>query len=68
MFRFISKYKLTLAGVIAGAICGYAYYYYIGCTRGSCPITSKPLNSAAYGGLIGALVVTSFKKESNHNK
>ena len=46
---------------------GYAYYYYVGCASGSCTITSKPLNSSLYGGLMGGLLfnllVTSNKKK-----
>jgi hypothetical protein len=43
-------------GVVAlGAVGGYAYYYFIGCTT-SCAITSNPWMSAAYGAFIGALV------------
>lgn len=39
--------------VIGGASAGYAYYYFIGCTTGSCPITSNPWISTMYGALIG---------------
>ncbi len=55
-------------GIIVGAITGYTYYYYVGCVSGACPITSRPLNSTAYGALMGALLFTSFKKETNRNK
>jgi len=40
----------------AGAALGFAYYYFIGCTSGSCPITSNPFISTAYGALIGAVL------------
>lgn len=46
-----------------GAIGGFAYYYFIGCSSGTCAITSKPLNSALYGALVGGLLAGSFKKE-----
>ena len=39
--------------VVIGAAAGFAYYTFIGCTGGSCPITSNPWVSTAYGGLIG---------------
>lgn len=32
-----------------GAIGGYAYYYFIGCSSGACPITSNPWISTVYG-------------------
>jgi hypothetical protein len=40
-----------------GALGGYAYYAFIGCVSGSCPITSNPWSSTVYGTLIGALFV-----------
>ena len=41
--------------VLAGAAGGYAYYHFIGCVSGTCPITSNPYISTAYGALIGGL-------------
>lgn len=61
--NFIVKHKLILIGIVAGALCGYLYYYFVGCTSGSCAITSKPLNSTLYGALIGGLLLNTFKKE-----
>jgi len=43
--------------VVAFAGAGYAYYALIGCSSGACPITSSPLISTGYGGLIGAVLV-----------
>jgi|TARA_B100001105_G_C22227374_1_gene372432 hypothetical protein len=40
------------SGVILGSSLGYAYYYFIGCNSGTCPITSNPMNSMAYGSLM----------------
>jgi len=62
--NFLSKYKLTLIGIIVGAIGGYLYYYFVGCTSGTCAITSKPLNSTLYGALMGGLLLNIFKKEN----
>lgn len=53
-----------LIGVLAGAVAGYAYYYFVGCASGSCAITSNPVNSTAYGALVGALLFSSFEKET----
>ena len=41
--------------ILAGATGGYAYYYFIGCLSGTCPITSNPYISTAYGALVGGL-------------
>jgi hypothetical protein len=50
--------------ILAGAAGGYAYYYFIGCTSGACPITSNPYISTTYGAVIGGLAgwTTSPKK------
>lgn len=56
MFGNILKYKKVILGAILGAAAGYAYYHFIGCSSGSCAITSKPLNSTLYGALIGLLM------------
>lgn len=58
--KTLLKYKLTILGVIIGAITGYAYYHFIGCASGTCLITSRPLNSTAYGALMGGLLFNSF--------
>lgn len=54
---------LTSIGVVIGAIVGYGYYYYVGCASGTCAITSKPINSTLYGGLMGGLLFNIFVKE-----
>ena len=53
---------LTTIGVVIGAIAGYLYYAEIGCLSGTCAITSKPINSTLYGGLMGGLLVNIFIK------
>lgn len=39
----------------AGASLGFAYYYFIGCQSGSCPITSNPVISTLYGLMVGVV-------------
>ena len=62
---FLIKHKLTVLGILAGAVGGYLYYHFIGCTSGSCPITSQPVNSTLYGAMMGGLFFNSFKKEES---
>ena len=57
----VKKWLKPILGLSLGAIAGYAYYYYIGCSSGTCAITSKPLNSSLYGAVMGFLIV-SLKK------
>lgn len=56
MIRKVAKIFLP---VILGMLGGFLYYTYIGC-NGSCAITSSPVNSTAYGGLVG-LILTDWK-------
>ncbi|RAK22610.1 hypothetical protein B0I03_104135 [Flavobacterium aquaticum] len=60
---------ITFIGVVVGLISGYAYYYYVGCVSGTCSITSKPLNSTLYGGVLGGLLFNMisdfFKKKQS---
>jgi hypothetical protein len=59
---------ITSIGIAIGAICGYLYYYFVGCASGSCAITSKPLNSTLYGSLLGGLLFNMFVKEEKKKK
>jgi hypothetical protein len=52
-----------IAIVLLGAVAGYAYYYFIGCASGTCPIQSNPYISTAYGALIAAVFAFPGKKK-----
>jgi len=45
--------------VSGGAFAGFLYYWFVGCSSGSCAITSNPYMSVIWGGLLGLLFVTS---------
>ena len=60
--NLILKHKLTLIGVMVGAIGGYLYFHFIGCSLGSCAITSDPVNSTLYGAVMGGLLLNTFQK------
>ncbi len=63
MMNFLIKHKLWVIGIALGAIGGYLYYHFVGCMSGTCPITSRPVNSTLYGALMGGLFLNLFKKE-----
>lgn len=63
MKNFIIRHKLYIIGAVLGAIGGILYWHFVGCSSGSCAITSKPLNSALYGAVIGGLLLSLFQKE-----
>ncbi len=47
----------TVLGVLIGGGLGFAYYYFVGCTSGTCAIQSNPYASTAYGTALGLLIV-----------
>jgi hypothetical protein len=50
-----------LIGTVAGGGLGFAYYKFIGCSTGTCPLTSNPVISTIYGAIMGILIATSFR-------
>ncbi len=68
MLDFILKYKRYLIGIALGAVAGYAYWHFIGCNSGTCPLTSTWHNSTLYGAVVGALFGgTTNKKNDKKN-
>lgn len=45
-----------IIGLAIGSLLGFAYYYFIGCNGGTCPITSNPYKSTLWGMAIGGLL------------
>ena len=62
---FLIKRILPIA---AGALLGYAYYYFIGCNSGTCPITSNPLISTLYGSIMGFIIAMPGKNTEKSNE
>ena len=52
---FFKKNLLTFVGLAIGAV---------GCTGGTCPITSSPVNSTLWGAVMGGLLLNLFKTGS----
>lgn len=62
------KYWKLILFTVLGAIAGYAYYYFIGCQSGTCPITSNWHVSTLYGAGMGFIAgFPSKKKKSDKN-
>ncbi len=55
--------KKRILPVAIGLLGGYAYYYFIGCNSGNCPITSNPYLSIIYGGVMGLIFAMPGKKK-----
>jgi hypothetical protein len=61
----IIKWSKRILPVVFGAGGGYAYYYFIGCASGACPISSNPYISIFFGGVLGALFIPRTQKEGD---
>ena len=68
MKAWIFKNRLTLIGVVIGALGGFIYWQQVGCLSGTCAITSTWHNSTAYGALMGGLLFSSFKREQKNEQ
>lgn len=51
-----SKLWKPLLGILIGGIAGYLYYHFIGCTSGTCAITSNPVKSTMMGSFLGLFI------------
>jgi hypothetical protein len=60
----MNKYLKISLGLAVGGALGFAYYYFIGCNSGSCPITSNWHVSTLYGAFMGLVLVFPTKKKS----
>ena len=52
----IKKWLKPILFTAGGALVGLAYYYFVGCSTGACPLTSNPFITMAYMGFIGWLL------------
>ena len=50
-----------ILGVLVGGGLGFAYYRFIGCASGTCPLTSNPYTSTIYGAVIGVLIAAQLR-------
>ncbi len=52
--------KIAIGAALGGGL-GFAYYKFVGCSSGTCPLTSNPWISSIYGAVLGLLISTSFR-------
>ncbi|HOF98398.1 MAG TPA: DUF6132 family protein [Paludibacteraceae bacterium] len=64
--KFLSRHWLKVVGVLLGSIGGFAYFYFVGCKSGTCPISSNPYISIVYGAVLGYLFFDMFKVKSKN--
>lgn len=58
---FLKNNITQIIGVVLGIVGGYIYYRSVGCTSGSCAITSNVWLSMAWGAAAGYLIAGMFK-------
>jgi hypothetical protein len=51
--------RIVIGAVVGGGL-GFAYYKFVGCSTGSCPLTSNPIISSLYGMVVGALLASNL--------
>ena len=66
--KWLLKNKWIISGVIIGGISGFVYYKQVGCSSGSCAITSNPYMSTLYFSVLGGLLVSIIKSDSKTDK
>lgn len=59
------KHLVWIAG---GGVAGLAWYYFVGSTTGSCPISSNPYLSTGYGALFAALASAGRSRRRSSNE
>ena len=65
MRQWLINNRIILTGMVLGALTGYFYCRFIGCSDGTCLISSKPVNSTLYFAAMGAIFFSLFKKEKS---
>ncbi len=65
---WLGKNRRTIVGLALGAVGGFLYWRFVGCSSGHCPISSNPFISTAYGGLLGYLFIGMISKEKAKTK
>jgi len=64
MERIFNRYWKKALFALIGAALGFAYWRFIGCTSGTCPLTANWHTSTFFGALIGLLASPSIGKTS----
>lgn len=62
-FLMGSMWRKRVLFSLLGALGGYAYYYFVGCRTGTCPISSNPWISTIYGVGMGLMWTIGDRKK-----
>jgi len=62
--KYLKVFTLfSIIGLVLGAIGGFIYYLKVGCSTGSCAITSNPYLSVLWGAAMGYLLGDMFNSK-----
>jgi len=56
-FIYSKAFIKSVLSIVIGGIIGFLYYHFVGCSTGSCGITSNPFSSIGLGAFLGFFVV-----------
>jgi hypothetical protein len=56
MLEWIKKKRLNIVLLLLGAISGFLYWKFVGCSTGTCPLKSHWYTMTLYGMLMGWLI------------
>lgn len=72
MKHFFKKNIITIIGALLGAVAGFFYWKYVGCTNGTCYIQSNPYRMTLWATMMGAalgnLVQPLIQNKKQQNK
>jgi len=68
VINLVRTNRAYVIGGIIGGIGGYLYWLKVGCSTGTCPITSSPVMSTAWGALLGAILFSMILPKSGQPK
>jgi len=68
VINLVKTNRAYVIGGIIGGIGGYLYWLKVGCSTGTCPITSSPVMSTAWGVLLGAILFSMILPKSGQPK
>lgn len=66
MREIMKKWLRPALFILGGALAGLAYYALVGCSTGTCAITSSPLRSMVYMGLVGWLLSAALRPSKSN--
>ena len=68
MINFFNKHKYGILLIVPGIIVGFFYWKYVGCTSGTCSLTSNWQLTLLFGGLVGYFIGDSIDDKKRNAK